>query len=96
MGRQIISILDPTGLCAEKDERVLGPIGGLEGKVVAILNNGWKSMNLMAEIFEEELRKRYGVAKVITQPLPLAEPVPAAVLDELAQAAHLAIVGLAN
>ena len=96
MGGQRILILDPTGRAREGSVRIPGPLSRLEGKVVGIFTNRWKSMDLMAKHFERLLRARYRVAEVVTRAIPISEPAPAALLDEMAGTADLAIVGLAN
>jgi hypothetical protein len=37
----------------------------LRGKSVAVVNNGWGSMDDLAGYIETELRERYGVSKVL-------------------------------
>jgi hypothetical protein len=91
-----ITILDPTsGPRAPVGARP-GRLESLQGRVVAILNNRWKSMDLVAERFEVALRRDHGVADVMQRTIPLTGPAPDALLDEVASGAHVAIVGLAN
>jgi len=71
-------------------------VGQLEGKVVAILNNRWTSMDLMAERFAQVLKEKYRVAEVIQRDIPIATRAPAALIDEVVAKSDLAIVGLAN
>jgi len=91
-----ITILDPTAQARPGRERVPGPLPSLEGKVVAILNNRWKSMDMVAERFAEGLRREHGVAEVLHRVIPISGPAPAELLDEVAARADVAIVGLAN
>lgn len=91
-----ITILDPTAQALPGRERIPGPVATLEGTVVAILNNRWKSMDMVAERFAETLRRDHGVADVLHRVIPISAPAPAELLDEVAIRADVAIVGLAN
>jgi len=68
----------------------------LEGRVVAILNNRWKAMDLVAERFETALRRDHGVRDVLHRTIPISGAAPEALLDELGAQADVAVVGLAN
>ncbi len=92
----MLTILDPTGKPRPGSEPIPGPVATLQGKVVAILNNRWKSMDLVAERFEAALRRDHGVADVLQRVIPISAAAPAALLDEVAGRAALAVVGLAN
>lgn len=91
-----ITILDPTARARPGSERVPGPVPTLEGKVVAILNNRWKSMDMVAERFAQALRAQHGVAEVLHRVIPISAAAPTQLLDEVAAHADVAIVGLAN
>jgi len=91
-----ITILDPTSAARPGADPIPGPVETLQGKVVAILNNRWKSMDLVAERFEAALRRDHGVADVLQRVIPISAPAPPALLDEVAGRAALAVVGLAN
>jgi len=91
-----ITILDPTAQARPGRERVPGPVTTLDGKVVAILNNRWKSMDMVAERFGDTLRTQHGVAEVLHRVIPISATAPAQLLDEVAARADVAIVGLAN
>ncbi len=92
----MLTILDPTGKPRPGSEPIPGPVETLQGKVVAILNNRWKSMDLVAERFETILRRDHGVAEVLHMVIPISTAAPPAILDEVAARADVAIVGLAN
>lgn len=93
----MLTILDPTGTPRPGGvERLPGPVETLRGKVVAILNNRWKSMDLVAERFETILRRDHGVAGVLQKVIPISAPAPTEMLDDVAARADVAIVGLAN
>ena len=91
-----ITILDPTAQARPGREPVPCPVPSLEGKVVAILNNRWKSMDMVAERFAEGLRREHGAAEVLHWVIPISAPTPADLLDEVAAREDVAIVGLAN
>jgi hypothetical protein len=91
-----ITILDPTARTRSRVERLPGPVESLQGRVVAILNNRWKSMDLAAERFEAALRRDHGVKDVLQRTIPATGPAPKELIDEVALHADVAIVGLAN
>lgn len=92
----MLTILDPTSRPGARIARVPGPVESLRGKTVAILDNRWKSMDLVAERFEARLRREHGVADVLQRVIPISGPAPVALLDEVAARAEVALVGLAN
>ncbi len=91
-----VTFLDPTGSPRSRVAALPGPLPTLEGRVVAILNNRWKSMDLVAERFEAALRRDHGVREVLQRAIPLSGAAPVALLDEIGQRTDLAVVGLAN
>lgn len=68
----------------------------LEGMRVAVLNNGWRSMDLMSRTFSQYFPERYGVAAVREWRIPTSNETPAALLEEVVATSDVAIVGLAN
>jgi hypothetical protein len=68
----------------------------LDGMRVAVLNNGWRSMDLMARTFARYFPERYGVAAVREWRIPTSNETPPAVLEEVVATSDVAIVGLAN
>lgn len=96
MGGGTIQILSPRAEVRRVERPLAPPVGQLEGKVVAILNNRWTSMDLMAERFAQVLKEKYRVAEVIQRDIPIATRAPAALIDEVVAKSDLAIVGLAN
>lgn len=92
----MLTMLDPTAAARPGVEPLPGPLETLRGKVVAILNNRWKSMDLAAERFEAILRRNHGVAEVLQRVIPISAAAPTELLDEVAARADVAIVGLAN
>lgn len=91
-----IVILDPTARPQAAPAAAAKGVDTLRGKSVAILNNRWKSMDLVAERFDEVLRREHGVREVLQRVIPATGPAPAAVLEEVGSRAEVAIVGLAN
>tara|TARA_B100000315_G_scaffold60547_4_gene54989 strand:+ start:22595 stop:22831 length:237 start_codon:yes stop_codon:yes gene_type:complete len=71
-------------------------IADLQGTTVAILNNRWTSMNIIAEQIGIVLKEQYGVADVFEKLIPLASAAPQETFDEVEAKAQVAIVGLAN
>jgi|TARA_B100000809_G_scaffold144533_1_gene142126 hypothetical protein len=71
-------------------------IADLQGTTVAILNNRWTSMNIIAEQIGIILKEQYGVAEVFEKLIPLASAAPQETFDEVEAKAQVAIVGLAN
>lgn len=67
-----------------------------EGKRLAVLNNGWRSMDLMSRMFASYFPQRYGVSEVREWRIPTSNETPVSLLEEVAASADLAIVGLAN
>jgi hypothetical protein len=92
----MITILDPTAPPPATERALPEPLARLEGAVVAVLTNRWKSMDLIAERFARRLPAEYGVKDVLVEPIPLASGAPAAQLDSVAARARAAVVGLAN
>ena len=93
---QTLTFLDPTGTTRGRIGALPGPVPSLEGHVVAILNNRWKAMDLVAERFEATLRREHGVADVLQRVIPATGPAAETMLDEVAARADVALVGLAN
>jgi hypothetical protein len=93
---QTLTFLDPTGTTRGRIGALPGPVPSLEGHVVAILNNRWKAMDLVAERFEAALRRDHGVRDVLQRTIPISGAAPDALLDEVSGRADLAVVGLAN
>lgn len=71
-------------------------VSALSRSRVAIVNNGWTSMDLLADRFREALLKNYGATDIKEWRVPYGEPPPPGVLDQITQGSDVAIVGLAN
>lgn len=91
-----IYILDPRAETRPIAERPLPKLPDLAGRTVAILNNGWTSMDRLADHLATALKNHYGVADIVHVPIPITSAADPAVLDRVAQQADFAIVGLAN
>ena len=91
-----LSILSPAAEAWRPMEGDIPHIADLQGATVAILNNRWTSMNIIAEQIGIILKEQYGVAEVFEKLIPLASAAPQETFDEVAERAQVAIVGLAN
>ena len=91
-----MSILSPAAESWRPVEDEIPYIGDLQGATVAILNNRWTSMNIIAEQIGIILKEQYGVADVFEKFIPLASAAPQETFEEVKTKAQLAIVGLAN
>tara|TARA_B100001964_G_scaffold237984_1_gene302558 strand:+ start:363 stop:650 length:288 start_codon:yes stop_codon:yes gene_type:complete len=91
-----MSILSPAAEAWRPVEDDIPHISDLNGATVAILNNRWTSMSIIAEQIGIILKEQYGVSEVFEKLIPLASAAPQETFDEVEQRANLAIVGLAN
>lgn len=91
-----IEILDPRSGPRPAVARELATVPDLRGRVVAILNNRWTSMDVIADQLAKELKSKYGVADVIHQSIPITSAASDELVDEIANQADITIVGLAN
>jgi len=91
-----VRILSPVAEQYRPQKRPTPPLETLEGKRVAILNNGWTSMDVIAQALERHLKEEYGVKEVLHWDIPIARAAPPEMLDEVAAKAQAAVVGLAN
>ena len=91
-----MSILSPAAEAWRPVEDEIPYIENLQGATVAILNNRWTSMNIIAEQIGIILKEQYGVADVFEKLIPLASAAPQETFDEVNAKAQVAFVGLAN
>ena len=91
-----LSILSPAAEAWRPMEGDIPHIADLQGATVAILNNRWTSMNIIAEQIGIILKEQYGAAEVFEKLIPLASAAPQETFDEVVERAQVAIVGLAN
>ena len=91
-----LSILSPAAEAWRPIDGHIPYISDLQGATVAILNNRWTSMNIIAEQIGIILKEQYGVAEVFEKLIPLASAAPQETFDEVVEKAQVAIVGLAN
>lgn len=91
-----ITILSPAAEAWRPTEATVPHLADLRGATVAILNNRWTSMNIIAEQISIILKEQYGVAEVFQKLIPLASAAPQETFDEVHARAQLAVVGLAN
>ena len=90
--------LDPTGEAAARDgARVTTPkLGGIAGRTLAIVNNGWQSMSRIGERAAERARAEHGVREVRFYGIPRNRAAEESVLARIREECDVAIVGLAN
>jgi hypothetical protein len=74
---------------------VVPPVGRLEGKRIAFVNNGWTCFTKMGEHLEALLVGR-GAADVPTYAIPPSAAPKPGTLERIAKECDAAIVGLAN
>ncbi len=91
-----MSILSPAAEAWRPVEDEIPYIEDIQGTTVAILNNRWTSMNIIAEQIGIILKEQYGVADVFEALIPLASAAPQETFEEVRAKAQFAIVGLAN
>ncbi len=68
----------------------------LAGKRVAIVSNGWASMDTITSRLVERLKERHGVADVKLYSVHINKPITSDTLEDIAGECDAAIVGIAN
>lgn len=71
-------------------------VESLNGKVVALMANGWRSLDTCYDEFRNLLHERYEVSEVIEKRKLGAHPYSTEDLDDIARRADVAITGLGN
>ncbi|HEY7220789.1 MAG TPA: hypothetical protein VH985_20615 [Candidatus Binatia bacterium] len=92
-------VLSPEGKAQTSAPRVasLPKFTDLRGKVLGLLDNSKPNMDKLAERFAEQLKEKYGVAKVISRrKLTAQQGAPKEYLDELAAQADFILSGLGD
>ena len=90
-----IEYLDPTS--PDTNNKLAIPtIATLNQRKVAFVNNGWRSFTKMGLQMEATLAERYGVAEMLTYPIPTAGPPESVLFDQIRNECDVAVVGLAN
>jgi len=92
-------VLSPEGKAQSSAAKVasLPRFADLRGKVLGLLDNSKPNMDKLAERFAEQLKEKYGVAKVISRrKLTAQQGAPKQYLDELASQADFVISGLGD
>ncbi len=91
-----ISIRDPRATAPKVREGSLPTLTDVRGRTVAILSNGWTSMDKFGNHLAALLKSRYGVADALRVSIPIGNAANPTVLDSVKEKADFAIVGLAN
>lgn len=68
----------------------------LRGTRVAIVNNGWSSMEILSPIIGSGLREEFEVAEIREWQVPYGEAAPDELFEEMIAVSDVAVVGLAN
>ncbi len=92
----MVRLLSPVAETRRPARQLAPPLEGLEGKRVAILNNGWTSMDVLASSLERHLKEEYGVKEVLHWDIPIARAASKETFEEVLAQADAAVVGLAN
>ena len=93
---QIICIRDPRAEMVVPNGTQLPTLSELSGKTLAVLSNGWTSMDRISVRLVDGLRSRYGIGEVLNFTVPIASPGAPEVFDAVVARADFAVVGLAN
>ncbi len=93
---QPICIRDPRADVSHSSQTHLPKLNRLAGKTVAIVSNGWTSMDRICARLVEGLKTRYGIGEVLAFTVPIASPGAPEVFNAVVDRADFAIVGLAN
>jgi hypothetical protein len=91
---QMLEYFEPTNR-KSSNTLLVPPVGRLEGKRIAFVNNGWVCFTKMGE-HVEALLVGQGVAEVPTYAIPPSAAPQPGVLERIAAECDAAIVGLAN
>jgi len=94
--RDMLKILDPRGEAIAHEKRSYPTLDTIAGKTMVVLNNGWTCMDEIAEYLGNALKSRYGVARVVSFPVPTGVAADPSVLRAAAEVGDFVAVGLAN
>ena len=90
-----MKLYDPTAEPRAINAQLAPRLASLQGKRVAILDNGKANAGTLMLAVAKILKERYGVTDVVKREKPVAGPPKPEVLDALAQC-DLALVGSAD
>ena len=92
---RVIEYLDPVS--PNKDKKIYVPaVGGLKGKRIGFLTNGWSSFNAMGARIAEVFSEQHGISGMRTYAIPTSCAPPEGLLEQVATECDAAIVGMAN
>jgi hypothetical protein len=94
--QDFIRIRDPRFDGTHQNDRAIRTLASLAGKTMVILNNGWSSMNEIADMLTATMKQRFGVADVIQFGVPSAGAAAPDVFRQTRAKADFVVVGLAN
>lgn len=68
----------------------------LDGRVIGIVNNSWRCMNVIADELTTVLREDFGVADVVERQISAAQTLPPDMLEAMAADCDAVVVGIGN
>ena len=91
-----IKFLQPVPKVSEAAEIRAPKLRDLKGKVVAFLSNEptWRCLPTLWATLDEQLVKKYGVAKTFKIVVPLTLPAPSELMDQVARESDAIIAAL--
>ena len=95
MNTNTLEYLDPMSPNLAK-KLFVPAVGGIKGKRIAFVNNGWLSFTKIGVRMSEVLKARYGIADMPTYHILSSGPPTPGLLDSVVDECDAAIVGLAN
>jgi hypothetical protein len=92
----MMEILVPTATAQVAQKMKAAADAQLSGKRVAIVSNGWRSMEVMTPRLDLLLRERYDASAIRRYSVHLNRPISQEILDSIRKDCDAAIVGIAN
>ena len=91
-----MQILVPTAATRSTVETRTAVLASLQDKRVAIVSNGWRSMEAMTPHLSQRLRELYGASEISLYSVHINKPITDDTLDKIERNCDAVIVGLAN
>lgn len=93
----MIEVLRPDGDVIDGGSGgIAARIGALDGRVVGVVNNTWRCMDIITSELATQLPAQYGVRDVVEERVSSAQRVADERLDALAEACDAVVVGICN